>query len=154
MTAISRYIFRQLVIAALFVAVTLTLIVSLFGSLRIVDFVINRGLPISVLFELIGFRVPGFLTIILPIATVAAILAVYNKLLNDSELVVMRASGVSQWSVAAPGVILALCATAISFPLYLYVTPFMYSQFKAQQFSYRNAFGSIFSFVRFNELSR
>ena len=143
MTAISRYIFRQLVIAALFVAVTLTLIVSLFGSLRIVDFVINRGLPISVLFELTGFRIPGFLTIILPIATVAAILAVYNKLLNDSELVVMRASGVSQWSVAAPGVILALCATAISFPLYLYVTPLMYSQFKAQQFSYRNAFGSV-----------
>ena len=143
MTAISRYIFRQLVIAALFVAVALTLIVSLFGSLRLVDFVINRGLPISVLFELSGFRIPGFLTIVLPIATVAAILAVYNKLLNDSELVVMRASGVSQWSVAAPGIALALCVTAISFPLYLYVTPLMYSQFKAQQFSYRNAFGSV-----------
>lgn len=143
MTAISRYIFRQLVIALLFVAMTLTLIVSLFGSLRLVDFIINRGLPLSVLFELIAFRVPGFLAIILPIATVAAILAVYNKLLNDSELVVMRASGVSQWSVAAPGIVLALCVTAISFPLYLYVSPLMYSNFKAQQFNYRNVFGSI-----------
>ncbi|MCZ6844281.1 MAG: LPS export ABC transporter permease LptF, partial [Alphaproteobacteria bacterium] len=143
MTAISRYIFRQLVIAALFVAVALTLIVSLFGSLRLVDFIINRGLPISVLFELIAFRVPGFLTIVLPVATIAAILAVYNKLLNDSELVVMRASGVSHLSVAAPGIVLALCVMAISFPLYLYVSPLMYSNFKAQQFSYRNAFGSI-----------
>jgi len=143
MTAISRYIFRQLVIALLFVAMTLTLIVSLFGSLRLVDFIINRGLPLSVLFELIAFRVPGFLAIILPIATVVAILAVYNKLLNDSELVVMRASGVSQWSVAAPGIVLALCVTAISFPLYLYVSPLMYSNFKAQQFNYRNVFGSI-----------
>ena len=34
MNAISRYIFRQLVVAAFFVAVALTLIVSLFGSLR------------------------------------------------------------------------------------------------------------------------
>jgi len=143
MTAIGRYIFRQLVIAALFVAVSLTLIVSLFGSLRLVDFIINRGLPISVLFELISFRIPGFLAIVLPIATVAAVLAVYNKLLNDSELVVMRASGVSQWSVAAPGIALALCVMAISFPLYLYVSPLMYSKFKAQQFNYRNAFGSI-----------
>lgn len=143
MTAISRYIFRQLVIAALFVAVALTLIVSLFGSLRFVDFIINRGLPISVLFELIAFRVPGFLTIVLPVATIAAILAVYNKLLNDSELVVMRAAGVSQLSVAAPGIVLALCVMAISFPLNLYVSPLMYSNFKAQQFSYRNAFGSI-----------
>jgi len=143
MTAISRYIFRQLVIAALFVAIALTLIVSLFGSLRLIDFIINRGLPISVMLELISFRIPGFLAIILPIATVGAILAVYNKLLNDSELVVMRASGVSQWSLAAPGIALALCVTAISFPLYLYVTPLMYSNFKAQQFDYRNAFGSI-----------
>jgi lipopolysaccharide export system permease protein len=143
MTAISRYIFRQLVIAALFVAVALTLIVSLFGSLRLVDFIINRGLPVSVLFELISFRIPGFLAIILPIATVAAILVVYNELLNDSELVVMRASGVSQWAVATPGIVLALCVMAMSFPLYLYVTPLMYSQFKAKQFSYRNAFGSI-----------
>lgn len=143
MTAISRYIFRQLVITALFVAVALTLIVSLFGSLRLVDFIINRGLPVSVLFELTAFRIPGFLAIVLPIATVAAILTVYNKLLNDSELVVMRASGISQWSVAAPGIALALCVMAISFPLYLYVTPLMYSNFKAQQFSYRNAFGSV-----------
>jgi lipopolysaccharide export system permease protein len=143
MKAISRYIFRQLVIATLFVAIALTIIVSLFGSLRLIDFIINRGLPISVLFELISFRIPGFLTIVLPIATVAAILAVYNRLLNDSELVVMRASGVSQWSVAAPGIVLALCVMAISFPLYLYVTPLMYSNFKAQQFDYRNAFGSI-----------
>jgi lipopolysaccharide export system permease protein len=143
MTAINRYIFRQLVIAAIFVAVVLTLIVSLSGSLRLIDFIINRGLPVSVLFELIGFRVPGFLAIILPFATVAAILAVYNKLLNDSELTVIRASGVSQWSIAAPGIILALCVTAISFSLYLYITPLMYSDFKTQQFSYRNAFGSI-----------
>ena len=57
MTAISRYIFRQLVIAALFVAAVMTLIVSLFGSLPIVDSIINRGLPISVLFELLAFRV-------------------------------------------------------------------------------------------------
>ncbi|MDH3738118.1 MAG: LPS export ABC transporter permease LptF [Alphaproteobacteria bacterium] len=143
MKSISRYIFRQLVIATLFVAIALTLIVSLFGSLRLVDFIINRGLPISVLFELIAFRIPGFLTIVLPIATVAAILAVYNKLLNDSELVVMRASGASQWSVAAPGIGLALCVMAISFPLYFYVTPMMYANFKAQQYDYRNTFGSI-----------
>ncbi len=78
-----------------------------------------------------------------PIATVAAILAVYNRLLNDSELVVMRASGVSQWSVAAPGIVLALCVMAISYPLNLYVMPLSYSNFKAQKFDYRNAFGSV-----------
>lgn len=143
MTAISRYIFRQLVIAATFVAVVLTLIVSLFGSLRLVDFIINRGLPLSVLFELIGFRIPSFLAIVLPVAVVAAILVVYNKLFSDSELVVMRASGLSQLAVAGPGIILALAVTAIAYPLYLYVTPLTYTKYKEREFSYRNAFGTI-----------
>jgi lipopolysaccharide export system permease protein len=55
----------------------------------------------------------------------------------------MRASGFSQWSIAAPGVILALFTMAISFPLHLYLTPLMYSNFKAKQYIYRNAFSSI-----------
>jgi|TARA_Y100000590_G_scaffold470022_1_gene661429 lipopolysaccharide export system permease protein len=126
-----------------FVAVVLTIIVSLFGSLRLVDFIINRGLPVSVLFELIAFRVPGFLTIVLPLAVVAAILSVYNRLSTDSELVVMRASGVSQWTLAAPGIFLAILTMALSFPLNFYVSPLMYSNFKAQQIDYRNAFSSI-----------
>ena len=136
MKAIGKYIFRQLVITTLIVTVSLTVIVSLFGSLRLIDFILNRGLPISVLFELIMYRVPGFLTTILPIAIVAAVLSVYNRLLNDSELVIMRASGFSQWSIAAPGIILALFTMAISFPLHLYLTPLMYSNFKAKQYIY------------------
>ena len=143
MKSISRYIFRQLLTTTTFVAVVLTIIVSLFGSLRLVDFIINRGLPVSVLFELIAFRVPGFLAIVLPLAIVAAILSVYNRLSTDSELVVMRASGVSQWTLATPGRVLALLTMALSFPLNFYVSPLMYSNFKAQQIDYRNAFSSI-----------
>ena len=143
MKSISRYIFRQLLTTTTFVAVVLTIIVSLFGSLRLVDFIINRGLPVSVLFELIAFRVPGFLAIVLPLAIVAAILSVYNRLSTDSELVVMRASGVSQWTLATPGIVLALLTMALSFPLNFYVSPLMYSNFKAQQIDYRNAFSSI-----------
>ena len=117
MKSISRYIFRQLLTTTTFVAVVLTIIVSLFGSLRLVDFIINRGLPVSVLFELIAFRVPGFLAIVLPLAIVAAILSVYNRLSTDSELVVMRASGVSQWTLATPGIVLALLTMALSLSL-------------------------------------
>ena len=39
MKAISKYIFRQLVITTLIVTVSLTVIVSLFGSLRLIDFI-------------------------------------------------------------------------------------------------------------------
>lgn len=143
MKGLHRYIFRQVLLTALFVAVGMTALITLFGSLRLVDFVVNRGLPAAVLFELAGLRIPGFLGTILPLAAVTAILVVYNRLINESELVVMRSAGMSQWALARPGIFVALLFMIAGYAFTLYVTPKAYATFKAQQFTYRNAYGSI-----------
>jgi lipopolysaccharide export system permease protein len=143
MTSISGYIFRQLAIASLFVAGALILLISLFGSLRLIDFIVNRGLPITVLFEMTALNLPKFMAVILPIAIFAAILVVYNKLTNDSELVVMRAAGVGQMSLARPGLMLGLLGVFIGFTLQLYLVPASTHAFKLQQFNYRNSYGSV-----------
>ncbi len=143
MNSIGIYIFRQLALATLFVAGALTLLISLFGSLRLIDFIVNRGLPISVLFEMSALNLPKFLAVILPIAIFAAVLVVYNKLTNDSELVVMRAAGVSQLTLARPGLMLGIAGMLIGYALHLYLVPMTIHTFKLQQFNYRNTFGSV-----------
>lgn len=143
MKAIYRYMFRQLVLATVFVAGVLTLLITLFGSLRLIDFIVNRGLPVTVLFEMSALNVPRFAVIVLPIAVFAAIIVVYNKLLNDSELVVMRATGMSQAALAGPAILLALVVTVIAYALQLYIAPVALHAFKVQQFEYRNAYGSV-----------
>ena len=45
---------------------------------------------------------------ILPIAVFAAVMFTYNRLLVDSELVVLRAGGCSQFMIARPAIILAI----------------------------------------------
>lgn len=143
MKAIDRYIFRQLALAAVFVIGVLTLLITLFGSLRLIDFIVNRGLPLTVLFEMSALNVPRFATIVLPIAIFAAIVVVYNKLLNDSELVVMRATGMSQFALARPGLLLALMGVVVGYGLQLYIAPVTLHAFKLQQFNYRNVYGSV-----------
>lgn len=143
MTSIGGYIFRQLAFATLFVAGALTLLISLFGSLRLIDFIVNRGLPISVLFEMSALNLPKFLAVVLPIAVFAAILVVYNKLTNDSELVVMRAAGISQLSLARPGLMLGILGVLVGYALQLYLVPASTYAFKLQQFNYRNSYGSV-----------
>jgi len=142
MTSISGYIFRQLAFATLFVAGVLILLISLFGSLRLIDFIVNRGLPIAVLFEMTALNLPKFLAVVLPIAIFAAILVVYNKLTNDSELVVMRAAGVGQMSLARPGLMLGVLGVLVGYALQLYLVPAATHAFKLQQFNYRNSYGS------------
>jgi lipopolysaccharide export system permease protein len=143
MKGLHRYVLRQVLLTALFVAAAMTILITLFGSLRLVDFVINRGLPISVLFELIGLRIPGFLAIILPLATVTAVLVVYNRLINESELIVMRSAGMSQWALARPALAVALLITIASYAFTIYLTPLSFANFMERQTTYRNAYGSI-----------
>jgi lipopolysaccharide export system permease protein len=143
MKGLQRYVLRQVLITTLFVAIAMTALITLFGSLRLVDFVINRGLPVSVLFELAGLRIPGFLAIILPLAAVTAVLVVYNRLINESELVVMRSAGMSQWALARPGLLVAILIMFASYAFSIYLTPLSFATFMDRQSSYRNAYGSI-----------
>ncbi|MEP4377645.1 MAG: LPS export ABC transporter permease LptF [Alphaproteobacteria bacterium] len=143
MTSISGYIFRQLAFATLFVAGALVLLISLFGSLRLIDFIVNRGLPVAVLFEMTALNLPKFMAVVLPIAIFAAILVVYNKLTNDSELVVMRAAGIGQISLARPGLVLGVLGVLVGYALQLYLVPASTHAFKLQQFNYRNSYGSV-----------
>lgn len=143
MTSIGGYIFKQLALATLFVAGALTLLVSLFASLRLIDFIVNRGLPVTVLFEMSGLNLARFFAVILPIAIFAAILVVYNKLTNDSELIVMRAAGISQLALARPGLILGVLGLLVGYALQLYLVPASTYAFKLQQYNYRNSYGSV-----------
>ncbi len=143
MKSIGKYIFRQLVLATVFVTAVLTVLVSLFGSLRLIDFIVNRGLPISVLFEMSGLNLPKFIAVLLPIAVFAAVLVVYNKLRNDSELVVMRAAGISPLAMARPGLMLGLVCVIVAYAMHLYLVPASIHAFKQKETNYRNSYGSV-----------
>ncbi len=95
MKEIPRYVFGQLVVVALVVTVALTLAVWLTRSLRLIDLMVNRGLSVDTFLWLVILLLPTFLGVVLPIATFCAVLFIYNKLTMDSEVVVMRAAGLS-----------------------------------------------------------
>lgn len=142
-TAIDRYVLRQLAVATLFVAGVFTMLVALVGSLREIDFVINRGLPFTVFLELMALRLPEFIATVLPIALFIAVLFVYNRLVSDSELVVMRAAGLGQWRLALPALACAIAVCAASYALALWLTPLTKSSYKDQVFHYRNTYGNV-----------
>jgi lipopolysaccharide export system permease protein len=143
MQILTRYILRQLVSVTVFVTLALTLAVWLSQSLRFMDYIVNRGLPVSDFLMLLSLMLPRFFGVVLPIATFVAVLFVYNKLLNESELSVMRASGLSQWQLAKPGIILACGLTLVVYSVSLYFLPASYREFKDLQFEMRNSYSSV-----------
>ncbi|WP_343559648.1 LptF/LptG family permease [Kiloniella sp. b19] len=130
MKLITRYVFNQLIGFFLAVAVSLSLAVWLAQSLRFIDLIVNDGVPASNFFYFVILLMPYFLVIVLPLATFCTVLFIYNKLNNDQELIVLRASGFSQFQLAKPGLVIALTATTMVYALNLYFLPVSYREFR------------------------
>lgn len=137
---INNYVFRQLILAALLITASLTAIVWLTQSLRLVDFIVNRGVEFTAFLHLAVLTLPGLLPVILPIAVFVSVLFVFYRLGTDSELMVMRAGGLSPRQIARPALRFAVLVTAFTYCLTIYLAPISYTAFKDLQFKLRNDF--------------
>lgn len=137
MNQITRYMFRQLGIGMLLVATGLTCVIWLTQSLRFVELIVNRGLSAGAFAYLTVLLLPNFLSLILPIALFSVIVFYYTKMVNDRELVVMRAAGMSQFALAKPALALAAIVALLGYALNLYFLPKSYQQFRDFQWEIR-----------------
>lgn len=118
-----RYLFKTLLIATVFVAVVLTSVIFLTQSLRFLELVISSGASGGAFWMLTLLALPRFFEIIVPIALMAATVFVYNKLISDSELVVMRASGMPPLALARPALALAGAVTVFLWITTMWLSP-------------------------------
>jgi lipopolysaccharide export system permease protein len=142
MSALSRYILRQSFNVMLLVTGALTAAVWLAQSLRLVDLIINRGLSAEMFFYLALLILPRFLDIVLPIGAFIAVLFVFSRLTTESELVVMRAAGLSPYGLAKPVLVLSGIGFLFLMTLSAYFLPAANREFKDLQFEIRNRFVS------------
>src|SRR5216117_1116373 len=154
MTSLDRYILRQCLSMMIFVTAALSAAVWLAQSLRLVDLIVNRGLSVA-LFSYLAFLIlPRFLDIVLPIGAFIAVLFIFNRLISESELVVMRAAGLSPLTLSRPVLVLAGIAFVVLLSLSAYFLPASNREFKDLQFEIRNRFvSSLLQEGRFTNLS-
>jgi lipopolysaccharide export system permease protein len=138
MHGLTRYILRQTLGTTLFVTAALSAAIWLTQSLRLVDLIVNRGLSIELFLYLGILILPRFIDIVLPIGIFISVLFTYNKLIAESEIVVMRAAGMSQFGLAKPAFILSGIGVVILFALSAYFLPTANRAFKDLQFEIRN----------------
>jgi lipopolysaccharide export system permease protein len=142
MLRITRYILWQCLGVMVFVTGALTAAIWLAQSLRLVDLIVNRGLSVAVFVYLAVLILPRFFDIVLPIGVFIAVLFVFNRLTAESELVVMRAAGMSPFALAKPVLLLAGIAFLLLMSVSAYFLPASNREFKDLQFDIRNRFVS------------
>jgi lipopolysaccharide export system permease protein len=113
MGSIDSYIFRTTFVAFLVVLFSLTGVIWITQALRGIDLMTSQGQTILVFIGVTGLAIPSLILVITPIALVIAIAHVLNKLANDSEIIVMNASGMKPWRMFRPFLLVTLVVCAM-----------------------------------------
>lgn len=95
MKILSRYVLREIlsffgISLAAFTGLLLTL-----RMLRLTSLIINRGVEFGQIVKVFLAIIPTFLEIALPMSTLLGVMLAFARLCGDSEMVVMKASGIS-----------------------------------------------------------
>lgn len=138
MRTITSYILRHLVTGTILVTAGLLSVAWLTQSLRYIELIVTQGMSVRSFLTLTGLLLPGFLSLIMPIALFTVILFTYNRLNTDRELVVMRASGIGPLGLAMPALALAFVMTLAGYGLSLWLGPESARTFKELQWNLRN----------------
>ncbi len=127
---IRRYLVKQVVSTSL-VVVTLLTVIMMGGQLikRFGQAAMGRVDP-SILLSIIGFRLPEFLTLILPLGFFIGLMLVFGRLYVDHEMAVLNGSGISRIQVARlliPLTVIYLCVQTV---LMIWMSPWGIRQYE------------------------
>lgn len=123
MLRISRYLLLECGQAVGGTLLVLTFLLMLPQVLDLVDLWVNKNAPVAVLLDLILLMLPRILLVTLPMSLLLGILLAMGRMSDDSEIVVMKAAGMSLIQLARPIAPLALFFTLSSLWLTWQVVP-------------------------------
>ena len=118
-----RYVSREVVPPFLIGLLIFTILLFILRSLKLVDLVVNRGVPVSQLLETFAYILPAFFEITVPMAFLLALLWGLGRLSADRELIALKRCGISLFQIVIPVWIFAAVLLCITSILTLYVRP-------------------------------
>ncbi len=113
---LDRWLLQELLGPLLFGIAAFTAVSLSVGAVfELVRRVAESGLPVLAAMKVLLLRLPSFLVLSFPMATLMATLLAYSRLSGSSELTALRSVGVSTRRMVLPAMALALVMTLLTF---------------------------------------
>ena len=123
MSRFDRYLLSQLLALFGFFALVLVAVFWVNRAVGLFDQLIGDGQSALVFLEFSILTLPNAIRLVLPVAAFAAAAYVTNRLMQESELVVMQATGFSMFRLARPVVYFGLCVMIMHAVLSNFLVP-------------------------------
>ena len=107
---LDRWLIVELIGPLLFAIAAFTVVSLSVGVMfDLVRKIVESGLPVLIAVQVLLMRLPSFLVISFPMATLMATLLAYSRLSANSELTALRSVGVTAQRMIAPALALSFC---------------------------------------------
>lgn len=123
MSRFDRYLLSQLLALFGFFSLVLVAIYWVNRAVGLFDELIGDGQTALVFLEFSLLTLPNVIRLVLPISAFAATVYAVNRLMGDSELVVMQATGFSSFRLARPVLMFGLCVALMMLVLMHVLVP-------------------------------
>tara|TARA_B100000686_G_scaffold354262_1_gene463560 strand:+ start:4532 stop:5590 length:1059 start_codon:yes stop_codon:yes gene_type:complete len=123
--------------------IAMTGIAWLTQSLRFIELIIIKGLPLNIFIYLTILIIPKLLATIIPFLAFLASLITYLRLNVESELIAIKTAGINNFKIIIPALIFGLFLGTISIIIENYISPYSLNNFKTLQNNIRDNYISI-----------
>ncbi len=123
MKILERYIVKEALINFAISLFALTGILLTARILKFADLIVNKGVVFSQVALVFVAIVPTFLEIAIPMATLLGIMLTFARMSGDSEIIVIRASGISLYQLIRPVILFGVITSCLSFGVSYWARP-------------------------------
>jgi lipopolysaccharide export system permease protein len=132
LSIVNASVFAEIVPAFLVNLLVFTFVLLMARIMSLTDLVVNKGVDPAVIVRIVTLVLPKMLSLSVPMAALLAPLTTFLRLSADSELTVLRSSGVSLRQLLVPVAIFGLLAASLTALLTIRLTPAANLRFRAE----------------------
>jgi len=120
---LTTYLAAEVLPPFLFGLMAFTLILLIGRILKLVELVVNRGVPILQIGKLFALVLPTFLEMTVPMALLLGIFLGLGRLSSDHEILALKASGISPVQILLPVAVIALIVSLVTLLITTQIRP-------------------------------
>jgi LPS export ABC transporter permease LptF len=114
MKILRRYIWLEMITPTLLGFGFYTFIILMRNLFDLAEMIIKRSLPVETVFKLLALSLPHIIVLTIPMSLLFGILIAIGRLSSDSEIIAMRAAGLSMTTIYRPVLYFSLLIFAVN----------------------------------------
>ncbi|HKY95372.1 MAG TPA: LptF/LptG family permease [Kiloniellales bacterium] len=155
MALIDHAILRQLLLIGLISGLVMILLMLIVKAGALLVLAASTGVSWNTVGSLLVYNIPDLAAQLMPLLTFGTVLWIYARAVDDREVVVLLAAGVSPLRLARPALIFAALTTAVAWTMTLWLIPLSFGAFKDREHEVRAGLASaILQEGTFNPIGR